>query len=220
VPHRKTWLCAKPTQLKTFVHHDTHVIDLGTFGGHFKPHISKTVNFKFSQNSPPSHLANSCTPPNLAMCKTRPTQNIRASRLSWYSIGDIWRPFQPSHLKNHEFQFFYRTPHEAMLLSRDTQPKLAEFKTHPTQNFCAARLLWNSFGDIFRTFHPSHIKNHKFHFFAKHLTKQSSYVVPHRQTWPFARPTQLNFCALRLSSYSFSDILRPFQPSHLKNHEF
>jgi len=44
------------------------------------------------------------------MCKTHRTQNFRAPRLSWYSFGDIWRPIQPSHLKNHEFQFFTKLP--------------------------------------------------------------------------------------------------------------
>jgi len=62
VVHRPTWPCAKPTELKTFVHQDFHVIHLGTFLGLSNPHISKITNFIFSQNSPPSHLARSwCT---------------------------------------------------------------------------------------------------------------------------------------------------------------
>jgi len=44
------------------------------------------------------------------MCKTHRTQNFRAPRLSWYSFGDIFRPFQPSHRKNPEFQFFTKLP--------------------------------------------------------------------------------------------------------------
>jgi len=44
------------------------------------------------------------------MCKTLRTQYFRAPRLSWYSFGGIWRPFQPSHLKNHEFHFFTKLP--------------------------------------------------------------------------------------------------------------
>ena len=71
-------------------------------------------------------------PTNLAMCKTHRTQNFRAPRLSSYSFGDIWRPFQPSHLKNHEFQFFTKLP-----------------------------------------------------------TMSSSYAVVHRQAWPCAKPTEL-----------------------------
>jgi len=56
VVHRPTWPCAKPTELKTVVHQDFHDINLGTFGGQSLHHISKTTNFIFSQNSPPSHL--------------------------------------------------------------------------------------------------------------------------------------------------------------------
>jgi len=44
------------------------------------------------------------------MCKTHRTQNFRAPRLSWYSFGAICRPFQPSHLKNHQFQLFTKLP--------------------------------------------------------------------------------------------------------------
>jgi len=57
VVHRPTWPCAKPTEHKTFVHQNIHGIHLGTFGGLSNPHILKTTNFNFSQNSPPSHLA-------------------------------------------------------------------------------------------------------------------------------------------------------------------
>jgi len=57
VVHRPTWPCAKPTELKTFVHQDSHGIHLGTFVGLSNPHISKITNFIFSQKSPPSHLA-------------------------------------------------------------------------------------------------------------------------------------------------------------------
>jgi len=56
------WQCAKPSELKTFLHQEFHGIQLGTFGGLSNPHISKTPNFIFSQNSPPSHLGMSwCT---------------------------------------------------------------------------------------------------------------------------------------------------------------
>ncbi|MBP0532721.1 hypothetical protein J8J19_21370, partial [Mycobacterium tuberculosis] len=51
VVHRQPWPCAKPNQLKTFVHQDFHGIHLGAFGGLSNPHISKTTNFIFSQNS-------------------------------------------------------------------------------------------------------------------------------------------------------------------------
>jgi len=114
------------------VHQDFHGIHLGTFGGLSNSHISKITNFIFSQNSPPSHLAMPWCTEQLAKCKTHRTQNFRAPRLSWYSFGDIWRPFQLSHLKNHEFHFFTKLP-----------------------------------------------------------TKPSSYAVVHRTTWPSAKPTEL-----------------------------
>ena len=66
VVHRQPWPCAKPSELKTFVHQEFHGIHLGTFGGLSNPHISKTTNFIFSQNSPPSHLAMPWCTDNLA----------------------------------------------------------------------------------------------------------------------------------------------------------
>jgi len=60
-----------------------------------------------------------------------------------------------------------------------------------TQNFRAPRISWYSFGVICRPFQPSHLKNHEFHFFTKLSTKQSSYVVVHRQPWPCANPSEL-----------------------------
>jgi len=64
-------------------------------------------------------------------------------------------------------------------------------KTHRSINFRAPRLSWYSFGDICRPFHPSHLKNHEFHFFTILPTKPSSYAVVHRQAWPCAKPTVL-----------------------------
>ncbi|QCE14242.1 hypothetical protein DEO72_LG11g1241 [Vigna unguiculata] len=55
--HRQHWPCAKPSELKTFMHQEFHGIHLGSFGRLSNPHISKTKNFFFSQNSPPSLLA-------------------------------------------------------------------------------------------------------------------------------------------------------------------
>jgi len=74
------------------------------------------------------------------MCKTHRTQNFRAPRISWYSFGDIWRPFQPSHLKNHEFQFFPKLPTRpstSAVVHRPTWPcaKPSELKTFVRQDF-------------------------------------------------------------------------------------
>jgi len=57
VVHRPKWPCAKSTELKTFAHQEFYDIHLGTFVNHFNLHISKTRNFNFSQNNPPSNLA-------------------------------------------------------------------------------------------------------------------------------------------------------------------
>jgi len=86
---------------------------------------------------------------------------------------------------------FHKTPHQAIWLSRDTPTNLAMCKTHPTQTFRAPKLSWYSFRIILRPFQPWHLINQKFHFFTKHQTKQSSYVVPYRQTGLCAKPTQL-----------------------------
>jgi len=106
VVHLQPWACAKPSELKTFVHPEFHGIRLGTFVGLSNPHISKTTNFIFSQNSPPSNLDMSWCTDNLGHVQTPPNSNFHAPRISWYSFGDICRPFQPSHLKNREFHFF------------------------------------------------------------------------------------------------------------------
>jgi len=110
VVHRQPWLCAQPTKLKTFVHQHFHGIHLGTFVGLYNPHISKTTNFNFSQSSPPSHLVVPWCTANRGYVQNPPNSNFRAPRLSRYSFGGIWRPFQPSHLKNHEFHFFTKLP--------------------------------------------------------------------------------------------------------------
>ena len=55
--HRPTWPSENSIQFKTFVHQDFYSTHLGTFVGLSNPHISKTTNFIFSENCPPSHLA-------------------------------------------------------------------------------------------------------------------------------------------------------------------
>ena len=54
------------------------------------------------------------------MCKTLRTQNFRAPRISWYSFGDIWRPFQPSHLKTTNFIFSQNSPPSLLAMPRCT----------------------------------------------------------------------------------------------------
>jgi len=98
------------------------------------------MNFNFSQNSPPSHLAMPWCTFKLGHVKTHRSQNFRAPRLSWYSFGDIWRPFQPSDLKNHEFHFFTKLPTKPSsyaVVQRQPSPcaKPTELKTFVHQDF-------------------------------------------------------------------------------------
>jgi len=74
------------------------------------------------------------------MCKPLRTQNFRAPRISCYSFGEICRPFQPSHLKNHEFHFFKKLPTKQSsyaAVHRPTWPsaKPSELKTFVHQEF-------------------------------------------------------------------------------------
>jgi len=90
-------------------------------------------------------------PQSLAMCKTQRTQNFRAPRLSWYSFGDISRPFQSSLLKNHEFHFFTKLPTKPSsyaVLHRKPWPcaKPTELKTFVHQDFQGIHL--GTFGGL------------------------------------------------------------------------
>jgi len=95
------------------------------------------------------------------MCKTHRTQNFHALRLSWYSFGDICRPFQPSHVKNHEFLFFTKLPTKpssSAVVHRPTWPsaKAIELKTFVHQDFHGIHL--GTFGGLSNT-HISKITN-------------------------------------------------------------
>jgi len=102
--------CANPSELKNFMHQEFNGLHLGKFVSLSNLHISKTTNFIFSQNSPPTNQVMPWCTDNLAMCKPLRTQNFHAPRNSWYSFGGICSPFQPSRLKNHEFHFFTKLP--------------------------------------------------------------------------------------------------------------
>jgi len=85
--HRQLCLCAKPTELKTFVHQDFYGIHLGTFVGLSNPHISKITIFIFSQNSPPSHLAMPWCTANFGHVQNTP--NIKLSFSKTFMVF-IW----------------------------------------------------------------------------------------------------------------------------------
>jgi len=81
VVHCQPWPCAKPTELKTFVHQDFHGTHLGTFVGISNPHISKITIFIFSQNSPPSHLAMSWCTANLGHVQNPPNSKLWCTKI-------------------------------------------------------------------------------------------------------------------------------------------
>jgi len=183
--HRQPCPCAKPNQLKTFVHQDFHGIHLGAFGGHSNTHISKTTNFIFSQNSPPSNLAMSWCTDQLGHVQIPTNSKLLCTK---NFMVFIWRHLEANPTltsQNHEFHFFTKLP------TKPSTYAVAMCKTLRTQNFRAPRISWFSFGDILRPFQPSHLKNHEFHFFTNLPTTPSSCAVVHRPTWPFAKPNQL-----------------------------
>jgi len=114
VVHRPTWPCAKPTELKTFVHQDFHGIHLGTFVGLSHPHISKTTNFNFSQNSPPSHLVMLWCTDQLGHVQNPPNSKLLCTK--------TFRVFIWGHLEANptvtsqkpRISFFHKTPHQAI----------------------------------------------------------------------------------------------------------
>jgi len=80
VVHRQPWPCAKPSELKTFMHQDFHTSHLWTFVGLSNAHISKTTNFIFSQNSPPSHLPMSWCTANLGHVQNPPKSKLSCTK--------------------------------------------------------------------------------------------------------------------------------------------
>jgi len=138
--HRPTWPSANSIQFKTFVHQDFYSTYLGTFVGPSNPHIARTTNFIFSQNSPQSHLAVPRCTDQLGQVQTPSNSKLRAPRLLQYSFGDICRPFQPSYLKNHEFHFFKKLPTKPStfaVVHRQPWPSAqpSEYKTFVHQDF-------------------------------------------------------------------------------------
>jgi len=111
--HRPTWPSSKPTELKTFVHQDFHGIHFGTFVGLSNPHISKIMNFIFSQNSPRSHLAMSwCTD---QLCHVQNPPNLKLSCTKTFMVF-IWGHLQANPTLTSQkprISIFHKTPHQA-----------------------------------------------------------------------------------------------------------
>jgi len=179
VVHRPTWPCAKPTELKTFAHQDFHGIHLGTFGGQSNHHISKTTNFKFSQNSPPSHLAMPWCIDQLGHVQNPPNSKLSCTKTFMVLIWGHLEANPTLTSQKPRISFFHKIAHQAIYLCRGAPTNLALCKTHRTQNFRAPRLSWYSFGHIWRPIEPSHLKNYEFQFFTNLPTKPSTYAVVH-----------------------------------------
>ena len=112
--HRQPWPCAKPNQLKTFVHQDFHGIHLGAFLGHSDPHISKTTNFIFSQISPPSHLAMQRCTANLGHVQNPPNSKLSCTKNFMVFIWGHLEAFPTLTSQKSRISFFHKTPHQAI----------------------------------------------------------------------------------------------------------
>jgi len=114
VVHRQLWPCAKPTELKTFVHQVFHGIHLETFVGLSNPHISKSTNFFFSQNSLPSHLAMPWCTDQLGHVQNPPNSKLLCTKtfmvLIWGHLED--NPTLTS--QKPWISIFHQTPHQAI----------------------------------------------------------------------------------------------------------
>ena len=141
VAHRPTGRWAKPNQLKTFVHQDFDGIYLGAFGGQSKPHISKTTNFIFWQNSPPSHLPMPWCTDQLGHVQNPTNSKVLCTKTF---MVFIWRNFDANPTLTRQkprISFFHKTPHQAIssyvVVHRPTWPcaKPNQLKTFVHQDF-------------------------------------------------------------------------------------
>jgi len=114
VVHRPTWPCAKPTELKTFVHQDFHGIHSGKFVGLSNPHISKITNFIFSQNSPPSHLALLWCTDQLGHVQNPPNLKLSCTKTLMVFIWGHLEAFPSITSQKSRIAFFHKTPHQAI----------------------------------------------------------------------------------------------------------
>ena len=112
--HRQTRPCAKPTELKTFVHQDFHFIHLRTFGGLSNHHISKTTNFIFSQNSPPSYLAMPCCTAKLGHVQNPPNSKLSCTKTFMVFIWAHLEANPTITSQKPRISIFHKTPHQAI----------------------------------------------------------------------------------------------------------
>jgi len=180
IPHQAIYLSrAIPTNLAMFKTHRTQNIgaprilrySFGALGGHSHLYISKTMNFIFSENTPPSHLLKPWHTDQFGHVQNVPnSKHLCTNKFMVLMLGHL-EAIPTFTSQKPWISFFHKIPHEAIYLSRATPTNLAMFKTHRTQNIRAPRILWYSCWDIWRQFQPSNLKNREFHFFTKYPTK-------------------------------------------------
>jgi len=107
------WPCAKPSELKTFVHQQFHGIQLGTFGGLSNTHISKTTNFIFSQNSPPSNLVMPWCTDKLSHVQNPTNSKLSCTKNFMVFIWGHLEAFRTLTCQKPRISFFHKTPHQA-----------------------------------------------------------------------------------------------------------
>jgi len=142
----------------------------------------------------------------MAMCTTLRTQNFRAPRFSWYSFGHICIPFQPSHLKNHEFYFSTKLPTKPSsfaVVHRQSWPyeNSFELKTFVHQEFHGIHL------GTFVTLSNPHISKITNFFFSQN-SPPSHLCFGAPPTLAMCKTLRIqNFRAPRFAWYSFGEIL-------------
>jgi len=114
VVHQPTSPCEKPSKLKTFMHQEFHGIHFGKLGGLSNPHISKTTNLIFSQNSPPSHLAMPWCTDQLGHVQDLPNSRLLSTNSFMVFIWAHLEAFTTLTSQKPRISFFDNTPHQAI----------------------------------------------------------------------------------------------------------
>ena len=178
------------------------------------------MNFIFLQNTPPRHLPKSCHTDQLGHVKNTPNSKHSCTKNFMVFIWGHLEAIQTFTSQKPWISFFHKTLHQAIYLSRGTPTNLAMCKTYRTQNIRAPRILWYSFGVIWRRFQLYISKTMNFIFSQNtppsHLLK-SCHIdqLGHVQNTPNSKHCcTKNFMVLICGTW------RPFQPLHLKNYEF
>jgi len=123
--HRPIWSSAKPIELKTFVHQDIHSIHFGKFVGHSNPHISKTLNFIFHKNSPPSHLAMQWCIDQLGHVQNPPNSKFSCTKTFMIFIWGHLKAIPTLTFQKPRISFFHKTTHQAIYICRGAPTNLA-----------------------------------------------------------------------------------------------